>query len=197
MIGPAEENAPGAAVLSAEVDRVRPMHNLISTIREYDEAAAYLAGPGGLDLDWSGHVEPVHLASGQALEGFASDGAGGTYFFCGSGGEERPILYADSEGRAALIATGLPELLLLLLVTPWWSDCTAFTAEESRALAAQYLQDIPDLPQQRERVAGLLGLDLPPQDDVLQQLRAVALGPGRDFTLIFTPEGTTYQPLIG
>ncbi|GAA2569474.1 MULTISPECIES: hypothetical protein [Streptomyces] len=51
----------------------------------------------------------MHLASGAGLEGFAGDGAGGTFFFCGEGGEERPILYAGSEGGAALVAIGLHE----------------------------------------------------------------------------------------
>ncbi|WP_245173597.1 hypothetical protein [Streptomyces aureus] len=66
--------------------------------------------------------------------GFVGDGAGGTFFFCGEGGEERPILYADSEGGAALVAIGLAELLL---VVPWWRDCQAFTDEESRELEAE------------------------------------------------------------
>lgn len=183
--------------LSDGIGSVQAMHSLISAIREHDDAAAFLAGPGGLDLDWSGHVDPVHLSSGQALEGFARDGAGGTYFFCGSGGEERPILYADSEGGATLIAVGLPQLLQLLLVAPWWSDCTAFTAEESRTLAAEYLQDIPDLMEWRDRAAALLGLDLPPDQAVLERLLEVALGPGREYTLIFTPENTAYRRLIG
>ena len=86
--------------------------------------------------------------------------------------KERPVLYADSEGGAALIAIGLPELLRLLLVAPWWSSCTAFTADESRALAAEYLQDIPDLAQRRDRAASLLGLELPSEQAALQQLRA-------------------------
>ncbi|WNO67982.1 hypothetical protein RPQ02_31270 [Streptomyces sp. AM2-3-1] len=40
---------------------------------------------------------------------------------------------------------GLPELLRLLLVAPWWRGCQAFTAEESRKLADEYLEDITDL----------------------------------------------------
>ncbi|MFI2520907.1 hypothetical protein [Streptomyces sp. NPDC018967] len=73
-------------------------------------------------------------------------GAGGAYFFRGEGGEERPVLFADSEGRAALVVIGLPELLRLLLGTPWWRDCRTFTAEESRSLATEYLADLADLP---------------------------------------------------
>ncbi|MEU6895568.1 hypothetical protein ABZ934_28120 [Streptomyces sp. NPDC046557] len=68
------------------------MESLIAAVREQDEAALFLAWPGDFDLDGGDHVEEVHLASGAALEGFAGDSAGGTYFFCGEGGEERPIL---------------------------------------------------------------------------------------------------------
>ncbi|MDD9380857.1 hypothetical protein M8Z33_30250 [Streptomyces sp. ZAF1911] len=170
------------------------MESLIAAVREQDEAARFLAWPGDFDLDRDDHVEEVHLASGAALEGFAGDGAGGTYFFCGEGGEDRPILYADSEGGAALVAIGLPELLRLLLVAPWWRDCQAFTEEESRELAAEY--HMPDLVARRDRAAAALGLDLPAQTDVLARLREVAVRMAENFVLVFTPEGHPYEPLI-
>jgi len=68
------------------------MESLIAAVRYQDEAARFLAWPGDFDLDRGDHVEEVHLASGAALVGFAGDGAGGTCFCCGEGGEERPIL---------------------------------------------------------------------------------------------------------
>ncbi|MFE2009839.1 hypothetical protein [Streptomyces sp. NPDC059491] len=174
------------------------MESLIATLRAQDEAARFLAWPGDFDLERGDHVEEVHLASGGALQGFAGDGAGGTYFFCGEGGEERPVLYADSEGGAALVAIGLPELLRLLLVAPWWRDCRAFTDEEGRELAAEYLEDMPDLVARRDRAAAVLGLgpDLPSQGEVLARLRDVAVRRGEDFVLVFTPEGTEYERLI-
>ncbi|MFI6122327.1 hypothetical protein ACIBCU_21285 [Streptomyces sp. NPDC051064] len=172
------------------------MESLIAAIRERDEVARFLAWPGDLDLDRGDHVEEVHLSSGAALEGFAGDGAGGTYFFCGEGGEDRPILYADSEGNAALVAIGLPELLRLLLVAPWWRDCQAFTDDESRERAAEYLEDMPDLVARREHVAAALGLDLPARAHVLARLQEVAVRMGENFVLIFTPEGHPYEPLI-
>lgn len=172
------------------------MDSLITAVREQDEAGRFLAWPGDFDLDRGDHVEEVHLASGTTLEGFAGNGAGGTYFFCGEGGEERPILYADSEGSAALVAIGLPELLRLLLVAPWWRDCQAFTEEESRELAAEYLDDMPDLVARRDRAAAALDLGLPDPADVLARLREVVVGVGENFVLIFTPEGHPYEPLI-
>ncbi|MFC9488556.1 MULTISPECIES: hypothetical protein [Streptomyces] len=172
------------------------MESLIAAVREQEEVARFLAWPGDFDLDRGDHVEEVHLASGTRLEGFAGDGAGGTFFFCGEGGEERPILYADSEGGAALVAIGLAELVRLSLVVPWWRDCQAFTDEESRELEAEYLEDIPDLAARRDRAAAALGLDLPGQAEVLARLREVATQLGEDFVLIFTPEGHPYEPLF-
>ncbi|NMO36640.1 hypothetical protein HG826_24315 [Streptomyces sp. GMY01] len=172
------------------------MKSLITAIREHDEVARLLAWPGDFDLDLGEHGEEVHLASGAALEGFAGDGAGGTFFFCGEGGEERPVLYADSEGGAALVAVGLPELLRLLLVVPWWRDCRALTVAESGELAAEYLEDMPDLPTRRDRAAAALGLALPTEGEALARLREAALGVGKDFVLVFTPEGEPYDPLF-
>jgi hypothetical protein len=137
------------------------MQSLISAIVEHDEAASFLARPGDFELDRKDHIEDVRLASGAALEGFAGDGAGGTYFLCGSGGEERPVLYADPEGSAALVAIGLEQSLQLLLMVPWWRDCRAFTEEESRELAAEHLEDIPDLAARRNRAATVSALAFP------------------------------------
>lgn len=170
--------------------------SLITALREQEEAARFLAWPGDFDLDRGDHGEEVHLASGAALEGFAGDGTGGTFFFCGEGGEERPVLYADSEGGAALIAIGLPELLRLILVAPWWRDCKTFTAEESRELATEYLEDMPDLMARRDQAAAALDLSLPTEATALAHLREVAVGAGKDYVLIFTPEEEPYSPLF-
>lgn len=172
------------------------MQSLITAVRTHDDAAAFLAWPGDFDLDQGDHGEEVHLASGAALEGFAGHGAGGTYFFCGEGGEERPILFADSEGRAALVAVGLPELMRLLLVAPWWQDCQTFTAKESRELAAEYLEDTPDLWTRRDRAAAALGLSLPTEAAALARLREAVTVTGRDFVLVFTPENEPYDALF-
>ncbi|MCM6773891.1 hypothetical protein NDR87_10460 [Nocardia sp. CDC159] len=172
------------------------MSTLLTAIRANDEAVEFLSTPGDFDLGRGDHVEEVHLASGMAIEGFAGDHSGGTYFFCGAGGEERPVLYADSEGRADLIAVGLPELLRLLLAVPWWQSCRDFTAEESRGLAEEFLEFVPDLFDRRDRVAAALGVELPLESEVLERLRAVVTLGRAEYTLIYTPEGTCYEPLF-
>ncbi|WP_243878271.1 hypothetical protein [Streptomyces sp. SUK 48] len=102
----------------------------------------------------------------------------------------------DSEGGATLVAVGLPELLRLLLVAPWWRDCRAFTAEESAELAAEYLEGMPDLPAQQRRAVAALGIDRPTEADVLARLYEVATEAGKDFILIHTPQDEPYDPLI-
>ncbi|MEU9111028.1 hypothetical protein AB0D04_04305 [Streptomyces sp. NPDC048483] len=172
------------------------MSSLLSAIRDHEPAADFLLWPGDFDLDRADRVEQARLASGERLQALAGDGSGGTYFFCGDGGEERPILYADSEGGAALVAIGLTELVLLLLTVPWWRDCTDFTVEESREAAEEHLEDEPDLLEQRDAVASALGLALPTEEQAWARIREVATGPGRDYVLLNALEGTPYRALL-
>ncbi|MFF2744684.1 hypothetical protein ACFVVA_04005 [Kitasatospora sp. NPDC058048] len=162
-----------------------------------DSAAAdFLAWPGDFSLDVYEHGEAVVLASGAALEPVAKDGAGGTFFLCGEGGEERPVLYADSEGGAALLAVGVPELVRLLLAVPWWRDCPRLTVEESTRAAEEYLEDEPDLLADRDAAAAALGLDVPSPAEALARLRELALGSGASYVLLNAEEGTAYEPLF-
>ncbi|MFB7614879.1 hypothetical protein [Kitasatospora sp. NPDC056181] len=173
-------------------------HSLLAAVRQNAAAADYLYWPGDFDPDRTEHVEAVVLASGEPLEPIAGDGSGGTYFLCGEGGDERPVLYADSEGGAALVAIGLPELVRLLLAVPWWRDCRGFTAEESAEAAEGYLEDEPGLLDERDAAAAALGIELPTEEEVLARLREVATGPGpgRDIVLLNAEEGTAYAALF-
>ncbi|MCP2311852.1 hypothetical protein [Kitasatospora paracochleata] len=45
--------------------------------------------------------------------------------------------------------------------------------------------------------AATLALELPGEAEVLTRLREVATGVGRDYLLVFTPEGNPYHLLIG
>ncbi|MFG2140811.1 hypothetical protein [Streptomyces sp. NPDC048650] len=172
------------------------MTSLLTALRSHPSATDFLLCPGDFDLDTADHVEEVRLASDEPLTGLAGDGSGGTYFFCGEGGEERPVLYADSEGGAALVAIGLPELVRLVLTVPWWRDCPGFTAAESREAAQDYLEDDPDLLADRDAAAAALGLVLPTEEAALTRLYEVATGPGRNYVLLNALEGTSYKALI-
>ncbi|MFI5648247.1 hypothetical protein [Kitasatospora sp. NPDC051705] len=169
---------------------------LLDAIRADQAALDYLLWPGDFDLRHYPHVEEVVLASGEALEPVGKDGAGGTFFLCGEGGEERPVLYADSEGGAALLAVGLPELVRLLLAVPWWRDCPRLAAEESAEAAEEYLEDEPGLLADRDAAAAALGLEVPSEAAALARLREVATGLGSGYVLLNAEEGTAYAPLF-
>jgi hypothetical protein len=172
------------------------MRSLLAAVRAHEAAADFLAWPGDLELDRAEHVEEVRLDPGGRLDAFAGDGAGGTFFFCGDGGEERPVLYADSEGGAAFVADGLAELLGLILVAPWWRDCRTFTPEESAALAAEYADDFgPGLPARATEAAALLDLRLPPLADALTRLHTRATRAPSPYRLL-GPEGNAYEPFF-
>lgn len=85
----------------------------------------------------------------------------------------------------------------LFCVAPWWLDCTAPTVDRSRARAAEYLEDLPGLPADRDRAAAALGPDLPDEATVPSRLCEVALGVGKDHVLVRGPEGDPYEPLFG
>ncbi|MFJ8625179.1 hypothetical protein ACIRD3_20365 [Kitasatospora sp. NPDC093550] len=171
--------------------------SLLDAIRTHPAADDYLTWPGEFDTSRTyEHVEEVVLASGEALEVVAKDGAGGTYFLCGEGGEERPVLYADSEGGAALLAVGLPELVRLLLAAPFWRDCRELTAREHAEAVEDYLEDDPGLLAERAPAAAALGLEVPTAEAALARLREVALGLGESYVLLNAEEGLAYRPLL-
>ncbi|MGW2377381.1 SDR family oxidoreductase [Kitasatospora sp. NPDC001683] len=181
--------------LSLRGRRVSAM-SFLDLVRATPVAVDYLLWPGDFNLDAYSHVEEVVLASGEGLEEVAKCGAGGTFFLCGEGGDERPVLYADSEGGAAVMAVGLEEMVRLLLAVPWWRDCVRLTEEESAEAAEQYLEDEPDLFADRDAAAAALGLEVPTVAEALARLREVAFGLGPSYVLLNAEEGNPYEPLF-
>ncbi|WP_330350005.1 hypothetical protein [Streptomyces sp. NBC_00582] len=169
------------------------MRSPTAALRAHDHAARHPAGPCDVEPDRGDEPGRLRLTSGAAPERPAGNAAGDTYCFCGDGGEERPILCADLDGRAALVPIGRPEPLRPLLRG---THCTAPTVDRSRARAAEYLEDLPGLPADRDRAAAALGPDLPDEATVLSRLREVALGVGKDHVLVRGPEGDPYEPLF-
>lgn len=175
-----------------------PVTSLIETIRAADAAVReLLAWPIDFELERREHVEDVRLASGATLEAFAGDGSGGTFFFVGDGGEERPVLYADSEGRATVLADGLPELVRLFLAVPWWRDISDLDDDEAHEGAAEdFDEEEPDFEDDRDDVARALGLEVPSAAAAIARLRTVVrdLGPGVE--LRGTAEDSPYKPVF-
>ncbi|MBD0691729.1 hypothetical protein [Streptomyces sp. CBMA123] len=170
--------------------------SFLERLRATPAIVDYLLWPGDFSLDAYSHVEEVVLASGEALEEVAKCGAGGTFFLCGEGGDERPVLYADSEGGAALMAVGLEEMVRLLLAVPWWHGFVRLTEEESAEAAEQYLEDEPELLADRDAAAAAIGLEVPTVAEALERLREVAFGLGPSYVLLNAEEGNAYEPLF-
>ncbi|MFD4244136.1 hypothetical protein ACFWP3_21425 [Streptomyces sp. NPDC058525] len=96
---------------------------LLRRIEQNPSLAASLVCPGDFDIDRRDPIDDLVLFTGAPLHPIAGCGAGDTYYLWGEpGAEERPVLYADSEGRATLIGADLVEAVTLIVVLPFWRD---------------------------------------------------------------------------
>jgi hypothetical protein len=171
---------------------------LLTRIENDPVAAARLAWPGDFDITRRDPVEDVRLPSGLALRPIAGDGAGGTFFLCGEPGDaERPVLFADSEGQAALIGADLAEAVELIVSCPmWWRDVRPGVSPEE--LDAEVRADHPDLDREREELAAALGLTPPPVEEVIARLRRTAARTAPDFLpYVDDDDHEPYEPLFG
>jgi hypothetical protein len=173
-----------------------------------DSDLAYALAASTADFDVSRtyeFVEAVHLPSHAPLERVAGDGAGGAFFLVGVGGEERPVLYADSEGSAGLLGWNLRSVVEMVVMLPYWHDLLGrhevdglsamrALAEELTVQYAEIFADDPDLEVQRQVAIDKLGL--PWSDDPLAELYAALKATSPDFVLFNSEENTSYAPLL-
>ncbi|WP_411081130.1 hypothetical protein [Streptomyces sp. cmx-18-6] len=179
-------------------------HRALSPLLGADEeVVAFFAGVADLDAtDPADHLleDGIRLASEAKLEQFARAGSGDAFCFVGEGGEERPVVYVSLDGEAGPLALGLPELVRLCLVAPWWRDAPGRTARELQAVADQYREDVPDLDRRRDRAARALGLDpagLPCEAAVLARLVELSQGPVAAACLVIGYGDEPLDPLFG
>ncbi|MFE0457814.1 hypothetical protein ACFW1A_00970 [Kitasatospora sp. NPDC058965] len=183
-------------------DPARP-DALLPRLAANEEVVAFFAWVADLDATSPADHEledGVHLASGARLEQFARAGSGDAFCFVGEGGEERPVVYVSLDGQAGPLAVGLPELVRLCLVAPWWRDAPGRTAEELQAVADEYRERLPDLDERRNRAARALGLDpsaLPSEAAALARLAALSRGPVATACLVLGYEDEPLDPLFG
>ncbi|MFD8915286.1 hypothetical protein [Streptomyces sp. NPDC059575] len=175
---------------------------LLPLLATDEEVVAFFAGIADLDATDPASQEledGVRLASGARLEQFARAGSGDAFCFVGEGGEERPVVYVSLDGEAGPLAVGLPELVRLCLVAPWWRDAPGRTPVQLRAVADEYRADIPDLDRRRDRAARALGLDpaeLPSQAAALDRLVSLSRGPVAAACLVVGYESEPLDPLF-
>lgn len=189
-------NTPAGPGLPARTDALLPL------LGADEEVVAFFAEVADLDAtDPADHEleDGIRLASGARLEQFARAGSGDAFCFVGEGGEERPVLYVSLDGEAGPLALGLPELVRLCLVAPWWRDAPGLTVEELQSVADEYREDVPDLDRRRDRAAQALGLDpngLPSETAALARLVELTQGPVGAACLIVGHEGDPLDPLF-
>lgn len=148
-----------------------------------------------------GHVEPVRLASGGPLEVIAGDDTGGTYFVCGDGS----VLYADSEGGAGVIGSGVDEALEVLIGLPGWRDCTRLSPEDGEEKILAYVTEVEreireeceiSLDEERAELRAALGFPERSPVELVGMLHAALTRTEPDFLLLNAEEGGAYD-LIG
>ncbi|WP_327234685.1 hypothetical protein OG349_12570 [Streptomyces sp. NBC_01317] len=146
---------------------------LLLRIEQNPSLYASLVCPADFDIDRRDPIDDLVLPTGAPLHPIAGCGAGGTYYLCGeAGAEERPILYADSEGRATLIGADLIEAVTLIVVLPFWRDLASnFTISE---LGSELRADYPAFDTERDHLLHALGLAPVSEEQAAAQLLATA-----------------------
>ncbi|WP_245603459.1 hypothetical protein [Salinispora cortesiana] len=163
---------------------------LLATVFEFDTSR----GDEGAD---------AALSSSQPLERIAGDFTGGTFFRCGRSDEERPVLYASSEGQAGLIADTSREALELVIGLPYWRDCLNYSGSGNLKVmttAAAYLQrdlvdQIPEIALRQSEAANYLSLEVVPANVLLARLHAAVSRSDPDY--VYIDETGEYEGLFG
>jgi hypothetical protein len=154
--------------------------DLLHRIEQDPSLATALVWPGDFDIERRDPLEELVLPTGSPLHPIAGCGAGGTYYLCGeAGAEERPVLYADSEGQATLIGADLVEAITLIAVLPLWCDLTKGFAISR--LGSDVRADRPDFDAERDRLLHALGLAPMSEEDAAARLLAVAARTAPDY----------------
>jgi hypothetical protein len=174
--------------------------DLLRRIETDRELAGLLVWPGDFDIERRDPVEELRLPSGLPLTPIAGDGAGGTYFLCGERGAARPVLYADSEGGATLMADDLVEAVTLIAAYPYWRDMGRGHSVEE--LEGEITDDHPDYPAARAELLALLGVTAPTPEGAVARLLACAARTVPDFLPIARHEEgdsfyeMSYDPIL-
>jgi hypothetical protein len=175
--------------------------DLLRRIETDPDLADLLVWPGDFDISRREPVEQLRLPCGLPLTSIANDAGGGTYFLCGDPGDQRPVLYADSGGRATLMATDLVEAITLIAAYPYWRDLDG--GDAAQELEEDMVDDHPDFPAARAELLALLGVTPPTAEEAFARLLTSAARTIPDFLPIARhEEGDTsyeasYKPLFG
>lgn len=168
---------------------------LLQRDRRLAELAAF---PFDFDLERAahGHVEEVRLASGGPLEAVAGDDTGGTYFVCADGS----VLYADSEGSAGTIGSGVDAALELVIGLPGWRDCTHLSPDDDEEKILAHVAETEDeireyhaIDEARAELRAALGFPERSPVELVGMLHTELLRTEPGFVLLNAAEGCAYK----
>ncbi|MFF9281711.1 hypothetical protein [Streptomyces griseosporeus] len=160
---------------------------LLRRDRRLAELAAY---PFDFDVDRAahGHVEPVRLASGGALEVVAGDDTGGTYFVC----EDGSVLHATSEGEAGIIGASVDEALEIIIGLAEAEEYDEDEEDEEDECAAGQRRLLEEA---RAELRAALGFPQRSREELEDLLRTALLRTEPDFLLLNAEEHHAYRLL--
>lgn len=168
---------------------------LLARIRTDHVLSGYLEWPGDFDVTRLDPLEELRLPDGGPLEPVAGCGGGGTYYLCGAPGTgPRPVLYADSEGGAALIGADLVETLTLIATLPYWHDLAE--GEDPEEVRAMVHEDHPGFAELHRGLLDALGIAPLPAETALRRLRSAVDRTVPDFLPVRSADGGSYEPIF-
>lgn len=163
----------GSVIAPQSIDMIR-LASLSANRQVIDD----LAWPYDFDLDRAGtDTAWITLRPSVNFHVLAGDGTGGVFLAYGEGSpDDLPVLHATSEGQAGKIANNLGDVLALHIQLPYWRDVLKFSGNgdldqmrrAATALAVDYDEDMPELPDAKARLLG--ALDVPVLDDPIAYL---------------------------
>ncbi|WP_369173229.1 hypothetical protein AB5J49_37155 [Streptomyces sp. R28] len=169
-------------------------------LRQDPRLAELAAFPFGFGLARAahGHVEEVRLASGGPLQTVAGDETGGTYFVCADGS----MLYADSEGSAGIIGSGVDEALEIVIGLADWGTFLDLDLEDGEekiltrvAEVEEGLRESCDVDEARAELRAGLGFADRSPVDLVRLLQAALLRTEPEFLLLNAEEHGAYDLL--
>lgn len=160
-----------------DTDRSEELLRLIS---EHPDAARDLEILVEFDIRRRDPVENLSIPCGLPLEVIAGDGSGGSFFLVGAPDTpRRPVLYADSEGGASLVAEDLAEALAVFIALGWWQD--AGYGSDLAEIEAELRENEPELDETRAALTTLLGLPVLDRERARDLLLAAAARTAPDY----------------
>ncbi|NUP49984.1 MAG: hypothetical protein HOW97_22130 [Catenulispora sp.] len=173
-----------------------PSQSLLRLLADQPDTARDLSLVADFDITRRDPVENLSLPSGEPLEVVAGDASGGSYYLVGpETAARRPVLYADSEGGASLVAADLAEALSVFIALAWWRD--AGNGTDLADLEAELRENEPGIDELRAGLTAALGLPAVSLEHARDLLLAAAARTAPDYVPIADfPDAEPYELLF-